>query len=236
VVENSGGRLSSDAGLLVVREFDERIGLTARFAAAIHDTRLDPDHCCCRWYGRATVSFWGGLIFGYEDQNDRERTVVIKAEHHDAVTNRRAVVPNRRGAVIVPQGVYDDYLVACVVQRLGMLWNHWRGMTVHSRYSGYPWLLESHVRMSETTFKTWIEPPFVALCAWGMQLYVDRLLETYLLLAACALHLQCRLWTQQEHIQQLDLRDGWIEQHIRASRFRAEQEHRHGRWPHGSHT
>ncbi len=120
------------------------------------------------------------------------------------------------------------YLVACVVQRLGMLWNHWRGMTVHSRYSGYPWLLESHVRMSETTFKTWIEPPFVALCAWGIQLYVDRLLGTYLLLAACALHLQCRLWTQQEHIQQLDLRDGWIEQQMRASRFRAEQEHLRG--------
>jgi len=44
VVENSGGRLSSDAGLLLVREFDERIGLTAQFAAVLHDTRRDPDH------------------------------------------------------------------------------------------------------------------------------------------------------------------------------------------------
>lgn len=41
VVEASASRLSSDGGLLVVREFDERIGLTARFAAAIQDTR-DP--------------------------------------------------------------------------------------------------------------------------------------------------------------------------------------------------
>ena len=43
-VENSAGRLSSDAGRLAVREFDERLGLTEQFAGALHDTRLDPDH------------------------------------------------------------------------------------------------------------------------------------------------------------------------------------------------
>ena len=39
---------------------------------------------------------------------DRARNVVIKAECHVAGTNRRAVVTNRAGAMIVPQGVYDD--------------------------------------------------------------------------------------------------------------------------------
>ena len=37
------------------------------------------------------------------------RWVVIKCEAHAAGTNRRAVVTNRPGARIVPQGAYDDY-------------------------------------------------------------------------------------------------------------------------------
>ncbi len=41
---------------------------------------------------------------------DRTRSVVIKAEAHAAGTNRRAVVTNHPGALIVPQGVYDDYV------------------------------------------------------------------------------------------------------------------------------
>jgi hypothetical protein len=41
---------------------------------------------------------------------DRARSVVIKAECHVAGTNRRAVVTNRAGALIVPQGVYGDYI------------------------------------------------------------------------------------------------------------------------------
>lgn len=41
VLESSAALFSSDGGLLVVREFDERIQLTSRFAAALSDTR-DP--------------------------------------------------------------------------------------------------------------------------------------------------------------------------------------------------
>jgi hypothetical protein len=39
VLGASDDRLSSDGGRLVVREFDERIGLTARIAAALDTTR-----------------------------------------------------------------------------------------------------------------------------------------------------------------------------------------------------
>jgi hypothetical protein len=42
VVEPSRAALSSDAGLLPVRQFDEHIGLTAAFARALDDPR-DPD-------------------------------------------------------------------------------------------------------------------------------------------------------------------------------------------------
>lgn len=37
------------------------------------------------------------------------RWVVVKCEAHAPGTNRRAVVTNRPGAHVVPQGVYDDY-------------------------------------------------------------------------------------------------------------------------------
>lgn len=40
---------------------------------------------------------------------DRQRSVVVKAERHAAGTNRRAVVTNRAGARVLPQGVYDEY-------------------------------------------------------------------------------------------------------------------------------
>jgi hypothetical protein len=41
VVEACSAPLTSDAGLLPLRQFDERIGLSAQFAAALHDPR-DP--------------------------------------------------------------------------------------------------------------------------------------------------------------------------------------------------
>ncbi len=68
VVENSGGRLSSDAGLLLVREFDERLGLTRQFAAALHDRRRDPEHSLLAMVRQRVY----GIIAGYEDQNDHD--------------------------------------------------------------------------------------------------------------------------------------------------------------------
>lgn len=70
VLEASAAPLSSDGGLLVVREFDERIGLTARFAAALEDTR-DP-----AWTRQSVLSMVRQRIYGvladYEDQNDHD--------------------------------------------------------------------------------------------------------------------------------------------------------------------
>lgn len=68
VVENSAGRLSSDAGLLVVREFDERIGLTRQFAAALDDHRQQPTHSLLAMVRQRVY----GILAGHEDQNDHD--------------------------------------------------------------------------------------------------------------------------------------------------------------------
>ena len=39
VVQTTAAQLTSDAGLLPLREFDERIGLTCSFAAVLNDPR-----------------------------------------------------------------------------------------------------------------------------------------------------------------------------------------------------
>lgn len=68
LVENSAGRLSSDAGLLVVREFDERIGWTQRLAAVLDDERREPTHSMLAMVRQRVY----GILAGYEDQNDHD--------------------------------------------------------------------------------------------------------------------------------------------------------------------
>jgi hypothetical protein len=66
----SAAQRSSDAGLLPVCPFDERIGLTRAFADALDDPR-DPaltEHTF-REMVRARVY---GILAGYEDQNDHD--------------------------------------------------------------------------------------------------------------------------------------------------------------------
>lgn len=69
VVEAAAARLSSDGGLLVVRQFDERIGLTARFAAALVDTRsANMTHSLLSMVRQRLY----GVLADYEDQNDHD--------------------------------------------------------------------------------------------------------------------------------------------------------------------
>jgi hypothetical protein len=70
VIEPSPGQLSSDAGLLPVRQFDERIGLTRAFAQAIDDPRDSglTEHTFLEMV-RSRVY---GILAGYADQNDHD--------------------------------------------------------------------------------------------------------------------------------------------------------------------
>jgi hypothetical protein len=70
VIEPSAGQLSGDAGLLPIRQFDQRIGLTRSFAEALDDPR-DPDlteHTSLEMV-RCPVF---GILAGFEDQNEHD--------------------------------------------------------------------------------------------------------------------------------------------------------------------
>ena len=70
VVQPVSAALTSDAGLLPIRQFDERLGLNAEFAAALDDRRFAvgvqhtfPETVRMRIYG---------ILADYEDQNDHD--------------------------------------------------------------------------------------------------------------------------------------------------------------------
>ncbi len=69
-IEVSDAPLTSDAGLLPLRQFDDRIGLTAQVAAALRDPR-DPgriEHT----FPEMVRSRVFGILAGYTDQNDHD--------------------------------------------------------------------------------------------------------------------------------------------------------------------
>lgn len=69
VLRPVAGALTSDAGLLAFRQFDERAGWTARFAACLSDARDDPTHSLLSMIRQRVY----GVIAGYEDCNDHDR-------------------------------------------------------------------------------------------------------------------------------------------------------------------
>jgi hypothetical protein len=70
VIEPSPGLLSSDTGLLPIRQFDERIGLTRAYAAALDDRR-DPELTEHTFLEMVRSRVYG-ILAGYEDQNDHD--------------------------------------------------------------------------------------------------------------------------------------------------------------------
>src|SRR3954452_14782378 len=69
-VEVSYAPLTSDAGLLPLRQFDERIGLTRQFAAALDDPR-DPELIEHTFLEMVRSRIFG-ILAGYQDQNDHD--------------------------------------------------------------------------------------------------------------------------------------------------------------------
>jgi hypothetical protein len=61
-------QITSDAGLLPIRDLDERLGWTAGFAARMHDSRVAPLHTVVEMVRQRVF----GILAGYEDQNDHD--------------------------------------------------------------------------------------------------------------------------------------------------------------------
>jgi Transposase DDE domain group 1 len=70
VIEASKAALSSDAGLLPFRQFDEQIGFTQAFAAVLDDPR-DPSKSEHTFQEMTRARIYG-ILAGYEDQNDHD--------------------------------------------------------------------------------------------------------------------------------------------------------------------
>ena len=67
-VEAVEEHVTSDAGLLPIREFDERLGWSAGFAAELRDARVGPIHSLVEIVRQRVF----GILAGYEDQNDHD--------------------------------------------------------------------------------------------------------------------------------------------------------------------
>lgn len=70
VVEPVDAFLSTDAGLLPIRQLDEALGLTEQFAAALIDPRTG--NALTHSYLEMTRARVYGILAGYEDQNDHD--------------------------------------------------------------------------------------------------------------------------------------------------------------------
>ena len=70
VVEPSEGTLTSDAGLLPIRQFDEQIGLTAQMASVLDDPR-DPASIDHTFLEMVRMRVYG-ILADYPDQNDHD--------------------------------------------------------------------------------------------------------------------------------------------------------------------
>src|SRR5689334_8274456 len=68
VVQRHPGQITSDAGLLAVRQFDQRWDYARRLAACLSDDRSDPTHDVCRMLRQRLY----GILADYEDCNDHD--------------------------------------------------------------------------------------------------------------------------------------------------------------------
>lgn len=70
VVAPQQAQLTSDAGLLPIRQLDEELGLTVAFAAALHDPRA-PEAITHSFVEMVRMRIYG-ILAGYADQNDHD--------------------------------------------------------------------------------------------------------------------------------------------------------------------
>ena len=103
-----GSQVTTDAGLLAYREFDETLGLTETAQDALQDSRVGSN----KQHGLSPLlrqSIYGRLA-GYEDVNDAERLCVDPAMRH--VVGGRATLPEKQAASTSEVGRFETEILS----------------------------------------------------------------------------------------------------------------------------
>ena len=115
------------------------------------------------------------------------------------------------------------YLIMCVVARIGVLYRSWFGKeTIHSRYTGSPYLMLLFPRWREITVKR-IEA--VMVLGAGYAIYRDSVaLGAYLMTAALGMFLSLFFSEVYSRSRAQDMKDAVIDQTLITERFRKMQD------------
>lgn len=122
VVQQHHGQLSSDAGLLPVRQFDRRWRYTDRLAACLHDPKPGRTHTLITMLRQRLF----GILAGYEDCNDHDtlrddpvfKLVAGRSPDDDPLASQPTL--SRFENLATPRVLQDiiDFLIATGVERL----------------------------------------------------------------------------------------------------------------------
>lgn len=122
VVQRHRAQLSSDAGLLPLREFDARWGYSERMAACLSDARTAPDHSIPSMLRQRLF----GILADYEDCNDHDalredpifKLVAGKLPADDPLASQPTLSRFENGVTIATLWKLQDFLVATGIERL----------------------------------------------------------------------------------------------------------------------
>lgn len=120
-VDFEGGQITSDAGLLPLREFDHLIGFTQSIVECLHDDR-HPAYIVHALFGIVILRLYA-IVAGYEDQNDADRLrhdglfqlMADKAHLGDALASQPTLSRFENSVSATEVGALNDLLVESFV-------------------------------------------------------------------------------------------------------------------------
>lgn len=124
------------------------------------------------------------------------------------------------GSVPDMHGYFLLWFVALVMQRLITLRNVRRGLVVHSRYGGYPWLAMKMPWVRKESTAVLIVEPLLCLGLGGVIYIVSPLFGEFFMACAAAMFLKCLVEKGINHKRIQRMRDAEIEQRWYSEQFR----------------
>ncbi len=122
VVQRDAGQISSDAGLLPLRQFDQRWDYTARMVQCLHDPKPSRQHSLLSMLRQRLF----GILAGYEDCNDHDtlrddpvfKLVAGRLPEDDPLASQPTL--SRFENLATPQVLQEliDFLIATGIERL----------------------------------------------------------------------------------------------------------------------